>query len=197
MKRLFTSIKKRTRDGTGDFIFPMYMILFCIILFSYCYYDQILYYTKTNVEDSVAAATLGSACVNLYDYGDFDNMSYEIVNSCYDLFKESLIENMELDENMSPLANSFNAILIAEPVEILEYSYYCIRDDIVYKTTKNGSINVAKGYLGEVQTPNGNIISQTTIYTKIRIAIKNPYTKEISYADKEFSVDIVENNANN
>ena len=142
MKFLLTFFKKKTRDGTGDFIFPMYMILFCIILFSYCYYDQILYYTKTNVEDSMAAATLGSACVNLYDYGDFDNMSYEIVNSCYNLFEKSLIENMELDTNMMPLSDSFNSILIAEPIEILEYSYYCIRDNVVYKTTKNCSINL-------------------------------------------------------
>ena len=175
----------------------MYMILFCIILFSYCYYDQILYYTKTNVEDSMAAATLGSACVNLYDYGDFDNMSYEIVNSCYNLFEKSLIENMELDTNMMPLSDSFSSILIAKPIEILEYSYYCIRDNVVYKTTKNGNINVEKGYVGQVKTPNGNVIAQTTIYAKIRIYIKNPYTKEITFTDKDFSVDIVENNSNN
>jgi hypothetical protein len=193
IKRLSTFFKRKTKDGTGDFIFPMYMILFCIMLFSYCYYDQILYYTKTNVEDSVAAATLASACVNLYDYGDFDSMSYEIINSCYDLFEKSLSENMSLDGNLKPTHDSFGAILITEPVEILEYSYYCIRDGIVYKTTKNGSVNVNKGFAGQVTTPNGNVISQTTIYAKIRVSVKNPYTKEIVTAIKDFSVDIVEN----
>lgn len=189
-------IFKKKKDGTGDFVFPMYMILFCVMLFSYCYYDQLLYYTKINVEDSIAASTLASACINLYDYGDFDNMSYEIINSCYDLFEKSFKENMKLDNNFMPKQDSFNATLIAQPIEVLEFSYYCIRNDIVYKTTKNGGINIEKGYVGQVTTPNGNVISQTTIYVKILIYIENPYTKELIPVEKDFSVDIVESEAN-
>ena len=187
----------KKRDGTGDFIFPIYMILFCVMLFSYCYHDQILYYTKINVEDSIAAATLASACINLYDYGDFDNMSYEVINSSYDLFEKSFKENMKLDNNLMPIQNSFNATLIVQPIEILEFSYYCIRDGVVYKTTKNGNVNVEKGFVGQATTPNGNVISQTTIYVKILLQIQNPYTKELIPVTKDFSVDIVENESSN
>lgn len=182
---------KKTKEASGGFFFPTFMLILFLIIFAYEYNTQMIYYTQISVEDSIAISTLASSCINLYEYEDFDKTSYTIINECYNIFVESFKINMELDDNLLPLENSFASYLIAEPIIIKEYSYYCIKDGRVYKTTKNKTVNVDMGDIGDVKTPDGNIITEATIYVNLTIGLKNIFSNEVVYVDKCFTVDIV------
>lgn len=193
MKNKLKNFLKKKKKGTADFIFPLFLILFACILFTYEFNIKIINHTKAEVEDSIAAATLASACINTYSYSDFNESSSKIINECYDIFRQSFIENMRLKDDLTPIENTLTDRLIEDPLVIEEYSYYCIKDNIVYKTVYGNAaiINREEGAVGTVKTPNNIDVVCPTFYVRVGMNIINPITKEKIYITKEFSVDLV------
>ena len=154
---------------------------------------KILYVTKTHVEDSIAASTLASACIDVYNYEEFYESSKTIINTCYSIFVDELKDNMKLNDDLTPQSPSVNDFMIRNRVVIEEFSYYRIYEDGIYKTTKDGEINEYLGALGTVASRDGNIIVTQTLYSRIGVYIENPITHEIQYVTKDFTVDITVN----
>ena len=185
-------LKKRLKRKKGyHFIYPCILLLFCSMLYAYIYYQEVVKYTHDTVDDGLTASSLAASCINIKQELDFNASSQDAVNNCYSIFLTSLKENLHLDDFLYPIENSGMDILITSAVNIDSFVFYRVEKTpnpsyrggpnekeflyLVYKTTYNGHINEYLGEAGTVKTPNGNIVTTDTIYTKITFDITRIY----------------------
>lgn len=144
------------------------------------------------VENGLVASNLASAVIDIDEYGTTNKILIKDFNKAYSTYFESLKDNLSLGEGNIPT----KGYLSKEKVEVIQYTVYNVEGDTIYETTRrsNGSISKKQynGQVGKMKTPDGAVITTTTIYSKIGFYISG-YKNENVYATKENSVDISKN----
>ena len=188
-KRKCQRQKISKEEGQVDIVVGMFCIIlvFVVVLFGFRTMEYVI--TSAYVEDALAAANLASGIVDLEEYGKTHVIHIKDPESAFLLYREALCHNLKLDEYL----NTSNRELIADKVCILDYMIFNVIEEnvFIYRLDENGVLQeLAQGKLGEVQTPEGIPVENTTIYSKISFGVRGFCGQNIQ-GIKEKSIDIV------
>ncbi|NLK12968.1 MAG: hypothetical protein GX312_05165 [Candidatus Phytoplasma sp.] len=146
-------------------------------------------FTKTLVEDGLMASNLASAVIDIDEYGTTNNIVITDTIHAYTVFLNALKDNLGLDNNLKP----YNDRVIVEPVEVEKYIIYNVVGNDVHVTEYRYGVKQAEithtGAAGKMYTPDSVLITDTTIYSKIKLKL-NGLLDSIVNVTKEKSVDI-------
>lgn len=145
--------------------------------------------TAAGVEDALAASNLASAVIDLEEYGKSHDVFIEDAGKAFHIFRESLICNLRLDEDL----NTTNKDFMLGKVSIKEYRVYNVRNGYVEIWILNGLgeiISYSFEQVGNVVTPDNVYVESTTIYSKIGYQVEG-LAGQTLVGEKEKSIDIV------
>jgi len=143
------------------------------------------------MEDALAASNLASALIDIEEYGKSHILRIKDPQEAYDIYKEALSVNLELDEE----GQSAQKALLEGPVKILAYMVYNVEGDRVdvFSLSEGETMQKSQsGETGQIYTPDGILVETTTIYSRISFLVKG-LGKQYIYAEKEKSVDVKRN----
>lgn len=167
------------------------MLFFFLVIIVVSFGFRITQYmvTAAGVEDALAASNLASAVIDLEEYGRSHTIRIPEPEPAFWRYREALCVNLKLDEHL----NTTNRDFISSQVEIKQYIIYNVQEDVVEIFVLDGNGRLQKtesGRKGEVFTPDGVCVEETTIYSRIGFGVEGLLGQEI-YAEKEKSIDIV------
>lgn len=147
---------------------------------------------KVVCEDALVASTLAAAVINAEEYGRTENTVIDDYHKCYEDFKESLDQNLKLnDAGHSAYAGFFEG-----PIEAVDFIIYNVKEDVgtvqVMEWAGGNLSSVYEANLGSVSAPDGTLIEGTSVYSKIKFDVRFSNSRVIR-ADKDCCVDIKEN----
>lgn len=186
---------KKKNGSTGDFIFPVYLLLFAAVFFLFVFTMKIISFTRTTVEDGLVASTLASAWFQAGENTNELKIDDARMEEYYNIFVSSLKENLMLDDSLTPKPGTATDSLICSPITIESYIFYTVRNGKVYKISRTAAIDTESllGDVGRVTAPDGTYIYEPTIYSKVSFWIVNQISKEKKEIEKECVVDIAKN----
>lgn len=175
--------------GQIDIVAGMFctILVLVVILFGFRTVEYVI--TSAYVEDALAASNLASGIVDLEEYGKTHIVQIKDLESAFLVYREALCHNLKLDEYL----NTTNREMIAGKVEILDYMIFNVIGEtvFVYKLDENGRvIEACQEKPGEVQTPEGIFVENTTVYSRISFEVRG-FGEQNIRAIKEKSIDIV------
>lgn len=180
-------VKLCRREGKVEIIISLYMVLFIVVMLAYSLQMRQYNATKTSTEDALAASNLASAVIDIEEFGKSHNIIIADPDYAYDIYKEALKNNMELSDDWT----SSNKSAISGTVEIMDYIVYNVRNNDVhiYCYGQNSYETVITDGLGNVAAPNGKIIDNTSIYSRITFPVEGIFDIH-TIAVKDLLVDI-------
>lgn len=131
--------------------------------------------------------------INKKELGASQNIDIVIINehkNAFDTFKEYLKVNLGLNE-LFVAANEHN--FIKGKVDILLFKIYNVKGndiEIITYTSDSVTIKSEPNGLGKIETPKGNVVMNTTIYSEIGFYIK-PMLLNKKYVKRNQETDIV------
>ena len=162
-------------------------MILVVVLFGFRTMEYVI--TSAYVEDALAASNLASGIVDLEEYGKTHIVKIKDPQSAFLVYREALCHNLKLDEWL----NTTNREIIAGKVDILDYMVFNVNGErvLVYRIDESGSIvEEYQEKLGEVHTPEGILVENTTVYSRISFEVQGFGEQKIR-AVKEKSIDIV------
>lgn len=166
------------------------MFLCMVVLVAVLFQMKLLQYHAVSafVEDSLAAANLASAVIDVEEYGMTHNILVESPESAFYRYREALKYNLKLDENLC----STNSEVLCGKVDILSYQVFNVIGDRVwrYRFDEDGRLlEMVELDLGTTFLPDGNKLETTSVYSKVGFFVMG-LGGETIYGTKEKSVDI-------
>lgn len=180
-------IKKSGQIGIAVGLFAVFIVV--LVMFVGLKISQFMI-TGAYVEDALAASNLASALIDVEEYGKSQNIRIADPQAAYEIYKEALSINLQLDET----GRSFQRELLEGPVSVKSYIIYNVQGDLVEMRafTDTGILQEAVyEQVGKVYTPDGVMVETTTIYSRVSFTVKG-LSQQIQ-AEKEKSVDIKRN----
>lgn len=168
-------IKKERRTsgaekGQVSWVLGLFMLLFLAILL--CMQLQLELYSASAgyLEDALALSNLASAVIDVREYGSTHKVRITDPEQAYDRYCQAVRENLGLNENYE----AANYKLISGRVQILSYIIYNAKGQevSVWERDDSGQIREWQGVLGEVRTPEGQIVEKTGVYSKISYPVE-------------------------
>lgn len=148
-------------------------------------------YTRDWVEDSLVLANLAGATIDLQEYGSTNNIVNRDIDKSFDDYIFSLKQNLNLDDSMNPKNSDF----IKSKVIVKDFIIYSVIGNDIIQVRKDslGNSHSTKyiGEVGKMKTPDGYVINNTTVYSKIGFTIKGMLEQSFD-VEKEGSVDITD-----
>ncbi len=175
--------------GQIDIVVGMFctILILVVVLFGFRTMEYVV--TSAYVEDALAFSNLASGIVDLEEYGKTHIIKIKDPESAFLVYREALCHNLKLDEWL----NTTNREIIAGKVDILDYMVFNVNGErvLVYRIDESGSIvEEYQEKLGEVHTPEGILVENTTVYSRISFEVQGFGEQKIR-AVKEKSIDIV------
>lgn len=166
------------------------MMFFCILILTIFFGFRITQYMVTSAiaEDALAASNLASAVIDVEEYGRTHRLWIADGKRAFEIYKDALQSNMKLDTQLY----SSNNDLILGQVQIKEYIVYNVngQDIEIEVYDGNGTLTFAgMGREGDVFTPDGICVENTTIYSKIGFEVVGLAGQSFA-GEKEKSIDI-------
>lgn len=165
----------------------LFLILVLTIFFGFRMTQYMV--TAAGVEDALAASNLASAVIDLEEYGKNHRIYISDEKKAYQMFREALECNLNLDNDLNTTNNDF----LVGKVSIKDYRIYNVRDhlvDILIFDSLGEITSYTIGNIGEVFTPDNVCVENTTIYSKIGFQVEGLAGREF-VGEKEKSIDIV------
>ena len=188
-------MKKDIGSSIIYYVLIMALIGMVCLLASYVIRMKVVGIINENAQDSVALSNLASALIDADEYSRSGIIKVKDIDTSYSIYEDALRENMNLSIDMYPSNSSY----ITSKIDVLEFSIYNVEGlDITHirRSESNGTYLVETifydGQLGILQTPDGVIITNTTIYSKVGFTIRG-FLNSAHYVCKEGCVDIVNN----
>lgn len=187
-------MKKDAGTGMIYYVFFLALIGMLSLLASFVIRIKMISNVNENVQDAVTLSNLASALIDIEKYSNSGVIQVKDINHSYLVYEDAMKVNLNLTEEMEPKSSQY----IQSKIDILEYSVYnVIGSDIVLtqKIFHNGvpitETLIHNGQVGVLMTPDGVMVTNTTIYSKIGFLIRG-YRNRYHYVYKEGSVDIVD-----
>lgn len=187
--------KRKLGRKSGKIQVVLTIDLLVILMIMVMVYLQIEQFktTRAYMEDALAASNLASAVIDIEEFGTTNNIVIASSDDAFAIYKDAIRYNLNLDDAWE----CPNKALISGPVRILTYIIYNVRDQDVeiYTYDENGSVThqVISNGLGTVTSPNGIIIENTSIYSRIGFPVEAIWGIQVD-AVKDNLADIVQNN---
>ena len=184
--------KKRVKaeSGQASWVLGLFMILFLAILL--CMQLQLALYRASALylEDALALSNLASAVIDIREYGTTRKVLITDPEQAYERYCLALKENLGLNDKFE----SANHKLISGYVEILNYTIYNVEKNKVkvWERTSDGEVREWQGELGEVRSPQGQLIERTGVYSEITYPLEGFLGVSVT-AKKSKLVDVVSN----
>lgn len=181
-------IKQSGQVGIAVGLFSVFVVVLVIFV---CLKISQFMITGAYVEDALAASNLASALIDIEEYGRSRSIRIAKPQAAYELYKEALAVNLQLDED----GRSFQRELLEGPVTVKSYIIYNVQGSqveiVVFTDTGNMQAPVY-GEAGQVYTPDGVLVETTSVYSKVAFGVKG-LGQQMIRAEKEKSVDIKRN----
>lgn len=207
LKKVLT---KKDKGGIQYGIFAiLFMVLFIVLVVANLYYRKVES-IKVSADNAIVLSVLSADLIDSEAYADYDylvlasNSSYGTVTNnkamfdtasqsaylkTYNIFSDSLKENLNLDDNLVPVKNND-----VKQLRINKYVLYNVVNDVVYEVAKPSDndlpIITALGPVGSVRTPNGQLIEHSGIYANVYVDIYNFLKKQGATMSLHSYVDI-------
>ncbi len=188
-QKINKEMRSHKNAGQVDIVAGMFfmLLLSIVILFGFRMSQYVV--TSAYVEDALAASNLASAVIDLEEYGKSHRVIIPDPEQAFCIFREALCHNLHLDTSL----HTTNRDILATRVKIEEYHIYNVRNDVVevFVMDESGTIwKQYEGIKGQVFTPDGVCVENTTIYSRVAFDVKGMGQENIQ-GRKEKSVDIV------
>ena len=162
------------------------MLVLLVVLFQV----KLLQYRTISayVEDSLVAAELASAVVDIEEYGRTHRILVESPAAAFEKFKAALCYNLGLNEALESLGEEG----LVGKVEILTYQIFNVNGDLVnvYFFGEDGALLRTESMaLAQAYLPDGNRVETTSVYSKVGFFVVGLGGNRI-YGTKEKTVDI-------
>lgn len=184
--------RRKKEEGKLEVLWGMYLIFFLVILLMVQMQVNTFAVISSVTEDALAASNLASAVIDVREYGQTGRIKVIDPDTAYELYREALRENLDLDENWE----NGSPGMIAGTVEVEEYTIYEVkdRDVIIYTRGKEGIFRIytQTQALGQIYTPDGKKVESAAIYSRISFPVKGIFGI-LQMTRKEKTVDIVDN----
>ena len=143
--------------------------------------------TCSYTEDALAASGLACALIDTGEYGRSHLLIIPDADRAYEEYCLALRTNLGLNQDWE----CGNRSLISGKVKVEDYLIYNVEGNTIsiWAKEENGWGSYA-GVLGEVRTPEGQVVEHTGIYTRITFPVKGLFGMEV-WADMGKLVDIV------
>ncbi len=178
----------KKREGKLEIFTSFFVFLLLAIVLIYRFQISSFHATKIYVEDAMAASNLASAVIDIQEYGISHNIVISDTEQAYVYYLNALQENLNLNQNWEHP----NRAIISGRVKVEEYRIYnVIEDDVeVHIFTPNGRSSAKYAdALGAIRAPNGKLIENTSIYSRISFPVNASWGVQVN-AQKENLVDI-------
>lgn len=176
------------KQGSIEWVTGLFFLLFLIVFL--CAELQLFVYRTASayLEDALAASNLASAVIDIEEYGISHIVKISDPSQAFERYKSAVKENLQLNDNWE----CSNSTLISGQVKIEKYIIYNVEDELVtiYSVASDGSIRISGGVLGAVKAPDGNLITNTAVYSEIVFPVKGWWGENFQ-AHKGKLVDIV------
>lgn len=177
--------------GQVDMVLAMFLLLAMVLMTGFASRVSAMQAAGDYTEDALAGALLSAAVIDVEEYGKNGEIRIADPREAYGLFADSLRFNLKLEEG----DYSSNEELMYGKVTILGFEIYSVNGDEIERIRVGEGMELHRetiGKCGEVRTPDGAVVENTTIYGKIGFYVKGMFSDSI-YATKEKSIDIVRN----
>ena len=156
--------------GQVSWVLGLFLILFLAILL--CMQLQLELYRASALylEDALALSNLASAVIDIQEYGRTHRVRITDPEQAYDRYCQAVRDNLGLDDNYE----AANHKLISGRVQICNYTVYNVKGQevSVWERSDSGQVREWLGHLGEVRTPEGQIVEKTGVYSEISYPIE-------------------------
>lgn len=162
-------ISVKSDAGQIGFCVSLFFLLFLAVLLAAQLQLEQVRASDAYLQDALAASGLACALIDIREYGSTHEVRILDVQGAYRQYCRSLRANLGLDENWQ----CANRHLISGTVRLENYTVYNVRgDEVEIHSINYGREETAKGRLGAVRAPNGQIIEHTGIYSEISYPLK-------------------------
>ncbi len=179
------------KDGISEGLIGIGATSLVIIFLLFLLKSKELTLTNDFVYDGLVFSNLAAATIDLKEYGSTNKIINNDFEKSFLEYRNSLKENLRIDDNLMPNKNS----MINSKVTIEVFTIYNVdgNDIEMVKRQSNGNIirHTYTNGVGNIYTPDGVLISSTTIYSRIGMELKG-FMNESSYFYKDSSVDITD-----
>ena len=155
----------RMEKGQVSWVLGLFLLLFLAILL--CMQLQLELYRASALylEDALALSNLASAVIDIKEYGRTHGVRITDPEQAYERYCQAVRDNLGLDDNYE----AANHKLISGRVQICNYTIYNVKGQkvSVWERYDSGQIREWQGCLGEVRTPEGQIVEKTGVYSEI------------------------------
>lgn len=183
-------ISVKSDEGQIGFCVSLFFLLFLSVLLAAQLQLEQVRASDAYLQDALAASGLACALIDIREYGSTHEVRIPDVQEAYRQYCISLRANLGLDENW----NCANRNMISGIVRLENYIVYNVQgDQVEIHRISQGREETARGRLGAVQAPNGQIIEHTGIYSEISYPLKGVLGLNVQ-ARKGKLVDIVGEN---
>jgi hypothetical protein len=164
------SKKLKKSEGNINLMFSYMLLSIVSLLIAFSINNNKISIMNNKVEDSLVAANLASATVDLEKYatdGIIANIEDEDIIQSYNSFVKALKHNLGLDNNFKIKKEGS---IISSKINIDKFIIYSdLKNNIQVSEVSNGNINSYT--VKSIKTPNGKDIKDTTIYAKISFKV--------------------------
>lgn len=183
-------ISVKSDEGQIGFCVSLFFLLFLSVLLTAQLQLEQVRASDAYLQDALAASGLACALIDIREYGSTHEVRIPDVQEAYRQYCRSLRANLGLDENW----NCANRNMISGTVRLENYIVYNVRgDQVEIHRISQGREETARGRLGTVRAPNGQIIEHTGIYSEISYPLEGVLGLNVQ-ARKGKLVDIVGEN---
>ncbi|MCR4897219.1 MAG: hypothetical protein K5891_10630 [Lachnospiraceae bacterium] len=164
-------------SGAVQWAYGIFGILFLTMVI--CFELQIESYRASSdlMEDALAAGNLASAVIDLREYGKTGILQIRDPLDSYRIYREALAVNLGLNG----AGEGGNAALISGRVQVESYIVYNVSEGMVTEIRVAGDdTGTRTGRLGEVTTPEGQMVSSTGVYSRISYPVKGWLGTEVT-----------------
>ncbi len=187
-------MKKEEGSGVIYQIFCLALIGIICLLATFVIRMKTINIVNENVQDAISMSNLAAALIDREEYQNTNKIIVKDFQASYLAYEDAFRHNMNLDINWKSERSDY----LKSQIDLLEFSIYQVMgSDItqIRRMNANGKISYEnleyKGQLGELKTPDGVVITNTTIYSRVGFLLKGVWT-DTYYVRKEGSVDIVD-----
>lgn len=156
--------------GQVSWVLGLFLLLFLAILL--CMQLQLELYRASALylEDALALSNLASAVIDIREYGSTHKVRITDPEQAYDRYCQAVRDNLGLNENYE----AANHKMISGRVQILSYIIYNVKGQevSVWERNDSGQVREWQGRLGEVRTPEGQLVEKTGVYSKISYPVE-------------------------
>lgn len=174
--------------GQVSWVLGLFLLLFLAILL--CMQLQLELYraSASYLEDALALSNLASAVIDVQEYGKTHRVRISDPEQAYDRYCLAVRDNLGLNDNYE----ATNHKMISGRVQICNYIIYNVKGQevSVWERDDSGQTREWQGRLGEVRSPEGQIVEKTGVYSEISYPVEGFLGVTVT-AQKSKLVDIV------